>query len=94
MLRSHHLDGFELFSGLVAVIAGPIILVTGTLAPGWAVFITVAGAIVLWAQWRVAGDDGNDDAPPKVPVLDQSAANAVREDAIADTPVAVGNVRE
>ena len=58
MLHSHRLDGFEFFSGLMAVIAGPIILVTGTLAPGWSVLITVAGVLVLWAQWKVAKDQG------------------------------------
>ena len=90
MLQSHRLDGFEFFSGLMAVIAGPIIFVTGALAPGWAVFITVAGAVVLWAQWNVAGGDHHDDAPPpNVSVRNQAAARSVREDAIA-----VGIARE
>ena len=52
MFRTHHVDGFHLLSGLISVVAGPIMLVTGTL-PGWAIVVTVAGAIVLWAQWKI-----------------------------------------
>ena len=62
MLHSHRVDGFQFFSGLMAVVAGPIILVTGALAPGWSVLITVAGATVLWAQWRVVRESRNGDA--------------------------------
>ena len=32
MLHSHHLDGFQFFSGLLALVAGPIIIVTGMLS--------------------------------------------------------------
>ena len=52
MSRTHNLDGFHLLSGVISVVAGPIMLVTGTL-PGWAIVVTLAGAIVLWAQWKI-----------------------------------------
>ncbi len=52
MVQLHRLDGFQVFAGLLGVVAGPIILATGALAPGWGVVITGAGAIVLWAQWK------------------------------------------
>ena len=66
-LQSHGVDGFQLFSGLMAVVAGPIILVTGALAPGWSVLITVAGATVLCGRSgrssRKAGTARRDTAP-------------------------------
>ena len=81
MLHSRRVDGFQFFSGLMAVVAGPIILVTGALAPGWSVLITLAGATVLWAQWKVAKESRNGDATqPRASVPDQIATDDVRED--------------
>jgi hypothetical protein len=56
MSRTRQVDGFQLLSGLISVVAGPLMLATGTL-PGWSIVITVAGAIVLWAQWRIVNDE-------------------------------------
>ena len=55
MSHLHELDGFQVLSGVLAVIAGPIMLSSGAPA-GWA-FITMAtGGLVLLAQWTlVAG---------------------------------------
>jgi hypothetical protein len=55
MRRFHELDGFQLFSGVVSVIAGPVMLVMGAPA-GWAFLIMGAGALVLVAQWAILAD--------------------------------------
>jgi hypothetical protein len=41
--------------GLVAIIAGPIMLVTGAPA-GWSLFVVAAGVILLAVQWVTAHD--------------------------------------
>ena len=49
MHEIHELDGFQLFSGLLAMIAGPVMLLMG--APTWwALLILASGTVVLGAQ--------------------------------------------
>ena len=55
MRRFHELDGFQLFSGVLAVTAGPIMLVMGAPA-GWAFLIMGAGLLVLVAQWAILAE--------------------------------------
>jgi hypothetical protein len=52
MRRLHELDGFHLLSGLMGVVAGPIMLLSGAPA-GWAFLVIGAGALVLLAQWAI-----------------------------------------
>jgi hypothetical protein len=52
MSRWHRADGFQLVSGLLAVVAGPILLVSGAPA-GWSFLLIAAGALVLLAQWAL-----------------------------------------
>jgi hypothetical protein len=52
MSRFNELDGFQLLSGLVSVIAGPVMLLMGAPA-GWAFLIMAAGSLVLVAQWAI-----------------------------------------
>jgi membrane protein implicated in regulation of membrane protease activity len=48
----HELDGFQLFSGLLAMIAGPVMLLMG--APAWwALLIVASGTVVLVAQCAI-----------------------------------------
>jgi membrane protein implicated in regulation of membrane protease activity len=52
MHEIHELDGFQLFSGLLAMIAGPVMLLMG--APAWwALLIVASGAVVLVAQCAI-----------------------------------------
>jgi len=55
MSRLHRLDGFQVLSGLLGVIAGPIMLVMGAPA-GWAFLIIVTGGLALVAQWAIVND--------------------------------------
>jgi hypothetical protein len=55
MGRLHELDGFQLFSGLAAVIAAPIMLALGAPA-GWSFLILASGIMLLAALWAVATD--------------------------------------
>ena len=55
MSHWHELDGFQLLSGLIAVIAAPIMLAMGAPA-GWAFLILAAGITVLLAQWTIAAE--------------------------------------
>jgi len=52
MARMHELDGFQLSSGVVAVIAGLIMLVVGVPAI-WSLLIIGDGVLVLVALWSV-----------------------------------------
>jgi hypothetical protein len=52
MSRWHQLDGFQLLMGVVALIAGPVMLATGFPA-GWSLLVLAAGAVVLLAQWAI-----------------------------------------
>jgi len=52
MRRLHELDGFQLFSGVASIIAGPVMLLMGAPA-GWAFLIMVAGILVLVANWAI-----------------------------------------
>ena len=55
MSRWHHVDGFQVVSGVVSLAAGPIMLAAG--APsGWAFLVLGAGIALLGAQWVIAGD--------------------------------------
>jgi len=55
MSHWHELDGFQLLSGVLAVIAAPVMLLMGAPA-GWAFLILAAGLIVLVAQWAIVTD--------------------------------------
>jgi len=55
MSHWHELDGFQLLSGVLAVVAAPIMLVLGAPA-GWAFLILAAGTFVLLAQWVIVAD--------------------------------------
>jgi hypothetical protein len=52
MSQWHQADGFQLVSGLVAMVAGPILLASGSPA-GWSFLLMAAGALVLLAQWAI-----------------------------------------
>jgi len=52
MSHLRELDGFQLLSGVLAVIAGPIMLANGSPA-GWAFLVIAAGVLVLLAQWAL-----------------------------------------
>jgi hypothetical protein len=49
----HDVDGFHLVSGLVAVIAGPVMFAAGGPA-GFAALLTVVGVAVLVGAWMTA----------------------------------------
>jgi hypothetical protein len=51
----HQLDGFQLFSGLASVCAGPIMLGMGAPA-GWAFLIMGAGILVVLAQSAIVAE--------------------------------------
>ena len=51
MPRRGELDGFQCFSGLVAVVAGPVTLATGW-PTVWSVVLTACGVVILGAAWR------------------------------------------
>ncbi|MGO9874080.1 MAG: hypothetical protein ACLPVY_09800 [Acidimicrobiia bacterium] len=55
MSRFRELDGFQLFSGVASIVAGPIMLVMGAPA-GWAFLIMAAGTVVLVAQWAIIAE--------------------------------------
>jgi hypothetical protein len=55
MRRFQELDGFQLFSGVTSIIAGPIMLLMGAPA-GWAFLIMGAGTLVLVAQWAILAE--------------------------------------
>jgi hypothetical protein len=55
MSHLHELDGFHLLSGVVGVIAGPIMLLMGAPA-GWAFLVIAAGSLVLVAQWAIVAE--------------------------------------
>ena len=48
-----HADGFPLFSGLLAVIAGPVMLAAGWPA-GWAFLLLATGIVLVFAHWAIA----------------------------------------
>jgi hypothetical protein len=66
MSRLRNLDGFQLFSGILAVVAAPIMLVLGAPA-GWSFLILAIGVVVLLTQWMIATDVAFD--APDVPTL-------------------------
>ncbi len=49
------IDGFQLLSGVLAVIAGPVMLVCGSPA-GWAVLVGALGVVLLVCQWAIVMD--------------------------------------
>jgi hypothetical protein len=55
LARFSALDGFQVVSGLLAVVAGPFMLAAGFPA-GWAFLAIVAGIVVLLAQWAIAAE--------------------------------------
>src|SRR5579859_3171084 len=55
MSRWHKADGFQLASGVLALIAGPILLASGAPA-GWSFLLMAAGALVLLAQWAIIAE--------------------------------------
>ena len=55
MSRWREVDGFHLFSGVVSLIAGPVMLAMGAPA-GWAFLIIGAGSVVLLAQWALVSE--------------------------------------
>ena len=55
MRRFHELDGFQLFSGVASLTAGPVMLLMGAPA-GWAFLIMAAGTLVLVAQWAILAE--------------------------------------
>jgi len=56
----HQLDGFQLFSGLASVCAGPIMLGMGAPA-GWAFLIMGAGILVVLAQSAIVAEISFDE---------------------------------
>jgi hypothetical protein len=52
MSRFQELDGFQCISGVMAAIAGPVMLVLGAPA-GWSFLIMGTGVLVLVAQWAI-----------------------------------------
>jgi hypothetical protein len=55
MSRWHQADGFQLVSGVLALIAGPILLAKGAPA-GWSLLLMATGALVLLAQWAIMAE--------------------------------------
>ena len=55
MSRWQQADGFQLVSGVLALIAGPILLASGAPA-GWSFLLMAAGALVLLAQWAITAE--------------------------------------
>jgi hypothetical protein len=55
MHRLHELDGFQLFSGILAAGAGPVMLVMGA-PPGWSLLIMGIGILVLLANWAILAE--------------------------------------
>src|SRR3974377_284593 len=55
MHRLRELDGFQLFSGVASVIAGPVMLLMGAPA-GWAFLIMGAGILVLVPNWAILAE--------------------------------------
>ena len=68
MSRFHELDGFQLFSGVASIVAGPIMLLMGAPA-GWAFLIMGAGTVVLFAQWAIAAEVTFTEPDPATIVL-------------------------
>ena len=52
MRAIHELDGFQLFSALLALIAGPIMLILG-LPTWWALLVVASGTVVLVTQCAI-----------------------------------------
>ena len=55
MRRFRELDGFQLFSGVTSLVAGPVMLLMGAPA-GWAFLIMGCGALVLFANWAILAE--------------------------------------
>jgi len=55
MHRLHELDGFQLFSGILAAVAGPVMLAMGAPA-GWSLLIMAIGILVLLANWAILAE--------------------------------------
>jgi hypothetical protein len=61
--RGHGLDGFHLFSGFAAVIAGPVMLASGAPA-GWSFLVLASGLVLLLAQLVIVGGIICDEPAP------------------------------
>jgi uncharacterized membrane protein HdeD (DUF308 family) len=55
MSRRHQLDGFQLVSGLLGVIFGPLMLATDYPVDEACILI-VAGTVILLTQWSLVAD--------------------------------------
>jgi hypothetical protein len=64
----YELDGFHLVSGVLGVVAGPIMLLMGAPA-GWAFLLIAAGSIVLLAQWAIVAGITFDEPDASVILL-------------------------
>ncbi len=53
MTPVHRTEGFQVVSGVLAVIAGPVLLARGAPA-GWSFLLIAAGVILLVTQWAIA----------------------------------------
>jgi hypothetical protein len=51
----HRSDGFQLVSGVIAIVAGPIRLAQGAPA-GWSFLLIAAGAVLLLTQWAIIAE--------------------------------------
>jgi len=55
MVDLRRVDGFQLFSGILAVVSGPILLATGAPA-GWSFLLIGSGVVLLVALWTMGTD--------------------------------------
>jgi hypothetical protein len=53
--RSGQVDGFQLFSGVLALVAAPIMLASDAPA-GWSFFLLSVGIVLLLCHWAIAND--------------------------------------
>jgi hypothetical protein len=61
--HTYRLDGFQLFSGIAAVVAGPIMLAAGSPA-GWSFLVLAAGLLLLLALAVISGAIVLEDPDP------------------------------
>ena len=55
MSHWREVDGFQLFSGIAALVTGPVMLAMGAPA-GWAFIVMTTGTLVLLAQWVLVSE--------------------------------------
>jgi len=68
MSHVHRLDGFQLLSAFLAVIAGPIMLAADAPA-GWSFLLIATGITLLLAQWAIVADVSFEPLSPTDVVL-------------------------